>query len=249
LLGIRTICDRGLGLVGRPRGRRNDSKRRPGARWSRLGVTLWEKTDLSREVAALGGGSGNGTELANAETKTRKAYIAVAWYRMSGEKIHKTTRKKERKSKRALGVSVGGSSRPCSTGPTTLMRTGWAREAYDEREVNTSTPHAPGKPQESHEDELRWKRETRGKARGIHQANKSMGATHLPPAITKKFILLDDLYALARTKRNFVFVLWGEVVASIDVFCHGKVVCNIMCDYNGRMRVWKSPASLDRGQG
>ena len=45
---------------------------------------------------------------------------------------------------------------------------------------------------------------------------------HLPPAIIEDFVLLDDLYALARTKRDFIFVLWGEVVASVDVFDHGK---------------------------
>ena len=46
--------------------------------------------------------------------------------------------------------------------------------------------------------------------------------SHLPPAIIVKFILLDDLYALARTKGEFVLVLWGEVMASIDVFYHEK---------------------------
>lgn len=45
---------------------------------------------------------------------------------------------------------------------------------------------------------------------------------HLPPAIIENVVLLDDLYALARTKSDFVFVLWGELVASIDVFYHGK---------------------------
>jgi hypothetical protein len=46
--------------------------------------------------------------------------------------------------------------------------------------------------------------------------------THLPPTVIINIVLLDDLYELARTKRNFVFVLWEKVVASINVFYHGK---------------------------
>jgi len=53
LLDIRKGCSRRLGLVGWPRGKRHDSRRRPGTRRSRLGVALWEKADLSRKVAAL----------------------------------------------------------------------------------------------------------------------------------------------------------------------------------------------------
>jgi hypothetical protein len=64
------------------------------------------------------------------------------------------------------------------------------------------------------------------RAMGNDSAHRAVGEhserTHLPPAITIDFVLLDDLYALARTKINFVFVLWEEVVPGINVFHHGK---------------------------
>jgi hypothetical protein len=81
-------------------------------------------------------------------------------------------------------------------------------------------------PQEIHEDELSWKRGTQGRQQATSIDPATLGEpgerTHLPPAITIYFILFDNLYALARTKRYFIFVLWGEVVSSIDVFYHGK---------------------------
>jgi hypothetical protein len=46
--------------------------------------------------------------------------------------------------------------------------------------------------------------------------------THLPPAIAIKVVPLNDLDALASAERNLIFVLWDEVVSSIDVFYHGR---------------------------
>src|SRR5712672_4236634 len=53
------------------------------------------------------------------------------------------------------------------------------------------------------------------------EANKR-GETHLPPTITIRFILFDDLDAIASAKGNFIVVLRDEVVKGVNVFNHGK---------------------------
>jgi hypothetical protein len=71
----------------------------------------------------------------------------------------------------------------------------------------------------------RLESDTRARRRGTESTRLSEegeSGTHLPPAIAKEVVLLEDLDALAGTKGNLVVVLWGKVVSGIDVFHHGK---------------------------
>lgn len=125
--------------------------------------------------------------------------------------------------KRLWGVRGHDSARQFGSGPkapTTLMRM-----EYVEQRVDPSTPGASTIKKAirtSYCSEMK-----QGGTRGVqrildrHRISEESN-THLPPAVIEDFVLLDDLYALAGTKRDFVFMLWGKVVASIDVFDHEK---------------------------
>ena len=79
-------------------------------------------------------------------------------------------------------------------------------------------------PQESHEDRARPGLASAGEdAIYALMRRRTESEMHLPPTITIRIVPLDDLDALAGTKRDLVSTLWDKVLSGIDVFYHGNV--------------------------